>query len=81
MLAQVTDFAARYASSFPKKTAAAELTAAIRSAVAKLSGYASLQVSSEAQLQANSAQRVRARQALWTKLAAYRQTAEALNST
>jgi hypothetical protein len=78
MLAQVAEFAGRYASSFPKKTAAAELTAAIRSAVAKLSGYASLQVSSQAQLQASCAQRVRARQALWTKLVAYRQTAQAL---
>jgi hypothetical protein len=42
MLVQVAAFAARYASSFPKETAAAELTAAIRSAVTKLSGYANL---------------------------------------
>jgi hypothetical protein len=78
MLAQVADFAARYASSFPKKTAAAGLTAAIRSAVAKT---VRLREPSGVQPGAASGELGSARpntSTLWTKLVAYRQIAQAL---
>jgi hypothetical protein len=52
MLARVADVASEHASLFPKKTAAAPLTAAIRSAVDKMSACRTTEAAVNAKLQA-----------------------------
>ena len=78
MLARVADFGATHAELFPKTTIAGELLAAIGSAVTKLSGHSSSQVSGNGAIRNSSGSRTAARKALKKRLEQIDQTARAM---
>lgn len=78
MLARVFDFGETHAELFSKDTIARELLASIGSALTKLSGHASFQVSGDGAVRTSSVSRIEARKALKTKLETIDQTARAM---
>ena len=78
MLARVFDFGQIYAKMFPETSAARHLIASLGSAIMKLGGQASLQVSGTGEIRTSLVSRRNARKALKTKLDLIDQTARAL---
>jgi hypothetical protein len=78
MLTRVVDFGATYLEQFPPTSKAAELLDSIRSAVTKLSGHASLQVSGDGAIRTSARAKLAARKALKSKLNLIDQTARSL---
>lgn len=78
MLTRVDDFVIAHAELFPKHTAIGDLQEAIHSAIEKLSGHLTAQVSGNNEVRVSMHLRIAARNALRVQLSAVEQTARAL---